>query len=67
MRKIALALLLTTGLLFCSCTTIEAESATEGGGSAELTDVSDFGKVNGQQVKLYTLQSGNGMRVKITN
>ena len=52
MRKIALALLLTTGLLFCSCTTIEAESATEGGGSAELTDVSDFGKVNGQQVKL---------------
>jgi aldose 1-epimerase len=55
------------GSLFCSCTALSGKSAARNQKEAELTGVSKMGKVNGQQVKLYTLRNGNGMEVKIMN
>jgi len=67
MGKLALALLLAIGLLFCSCSMTGTESAEERESGPRLTDVSDFGEVEGKQVRLYALVNDNGMRVKIIN
>ena len=67
MKKLVLALLLAVGILFCSCSTIRTKSAEEDKTGPRLTDVSNFGKVNGKQVKIYTLRNSNGMQVKILN
>ncbi len=68
MRNFALALLLlSVGILFCSCSAVGMKSAERSKFAPKLVEVSDFGKVNGKQVKAYTLCNGKGMQVTILN